>query len=129
MFVVGRIPLRGTVVQAGGRDSTVTGIGLVTFNQTSNYQFLALIRCNIPVCHEDQCGDGICYKPMMCKCPNGEVAKTCNDDTPVHEVSRCAEACLHGGRCINGECQCKEGWTGRDFQSDCLILITQSQNF
>ena len=27
-------------------------------------------------------------------------------------MSRCPEACLHGGRCINGECQCKEGWTG-----------------
>ena len=69
-------------------------------------------RCNVPVCHEDQCGDGICIKPMMCKCPDGNVAKTCNDDTPIHEVSRCPEACLHGGRCINGECQCKEGWTG-----------------
>ena len=69
-------------------------------------------RCNVPVCHEDQCGDGICIRPMMCKCPDGKTAKTCNDDPPIHEVSRCPEACLHVGRCINGECQCKEGWTG-----------------
>ena len=49
---------------------------------------------------------------MMCKCPDGQVRKTCNDEGPIHEVSRCPEACLHGGRCINGECQCMEGWTG-----------------
>ena len=43
-------------------------------------------KCNVPVCHHDQCGDGICARPSMCQCPDGSFKKSCNDEDPAHEV-------------------------------------------
>ena len=48
----------------------------------------------------------------MCHCPDGKLKKSCNDNEFHQELSRCAKTCLNGGRCINGECLCNEGWTG-----------------
>ena len=81
---------------------------LITFSRNINYKYLPkriiyqVLRwkevisgwrtkmggnqCNVPVCHANQCGDGICHSPMMCKCPDGSIQKSCNKEEEIFEV-------------------------------------------
>lgn len=69
------------------------------------------LDCKYRKCENNCYGNGECDKlTMKCMCNKGYFGDYC-------ENKSCSVVCLNGGKCINGECQCTEGFGGEDCSS------------
>lgn len=63
--------------------------------------------CIQPICSFN-CGTGLCVRPNVCYCQNGQYKPTCKQTD-----KDCKVRCLNGGTCKDDKCQCPEGFVGR----------------
>jgi len=65
--------------------------------------------CLRPMCDEGRCGSGLCKAPNTCLCEDGKLAPAC---VAENAEQKCTVRCMHGGKCVNNQCQCTYGYTG-----------------
>lgn len=65
--------------------------------------------CLRPLCDEGRCGSGLCKAPNTCLCEDGKLKPACNMESAEQ---KCTVRCMHGGKCVNNQCQCTYGYTG-----------------
>ncbi|XP_048583421.1 fibrillin-1 isoform X2 [Nematostella vectensis] len=65
--------------------------------------------CVVPICRFG-CGTGICVRPNVCRCPQGNFAPQCPGTVTAQ---RCKILCFNGGSCTDDTCTCLKGYTGR----------------
>ncbi|XP_015782064.1 protein draper isoform X1 [Tetranychus urticae] len=121
------IPFRCPQTRIEYRDSFLTQIKEVTFNESICCPGYAEFndRC-IPVC-SSQCIHGICIEPNKCDCEAGWSGDVCNIWYPCPDGksgNNCSSQCncRNGATCdaVSGICECKPGWTGKDCSKPCL---------
>ncbi|CAK8693060.1 unnamed protein product [Clavelina lepadiformis] len=66
--------------------------------------------CNKPTCEAGACGQGICRKPNLCLCTDGQLRPRCEPEEPADQ--RCNMRCMNGGECRSNQCRCTYGYTG-----------------
>lgn len=70
--------------------------------------------CIVPMCRYG-CGTGECFRPGVCRCPNGAYSPSCSG--VQSQGDQCSVLCFNGGTCNKDNCTCKNGFTGKFCES------------